>query len=138
MREIRFYSSLPAEAKAIREEVFVVEQGFDEEFDEADGEAVHALLFLDGHAIAVGRILIGQQDAYFGRLAVVKAFRGKGYGTALLRAMEEECRKRGFRFAKLHSQLDKAPFYEKCGYARLDDEITPDQGYPHVWMGKRL
>ena len=138
MTEVRFYSTLPLEAKAIREEVFVREQGFDEEFDEEDGKAIHALLFRDEEPIAVGRILCKEDAAYFGRVAVKKEARGKGIGRLLVQAMEEEAQRQGYHLIKLHSQLDKAPFYIKCGYARVDDEITPDQGYPHVWMEKRL
>ena len=62
MTEVRFYSVLPLEAKAIREEVFVREQGFDEEFDEEDGKAIHALLFHDGEALAVGRSLCKEES----------------------------------------------------------------------------
>jgi predicted GNAT family N-acyltransferase len=79
-----------------------------------------------------------EDAAYFGRVAVKNEARGKGIGRLLVQAMEEKAQRKGYHLIKLHSQLDKAPFYIKCGYARVDDEITPDQGYPHVWMEKRL
>ena len=39
------YVELPTQAKNIREEVFMREQGFLEKFDETDENAVHILLF---------------------------------------------------------------------------------------------
>ena len=52
---VAVYHSLPEEARKIREEVFVREQGFQEEFDEIDGYAVHLVLFCDGTPAAVCR-----------------------------------------------------------------------------------
>ena len=39
--EIRIYDRLHPHAVAIRHTVFVEEQGFIDEFDEADGRAIH-------------------------------------------------------------------------------------------------
>ena len=39
--EIKIYNQLPDEAKEIRLEVFVKEQGFEEEFDDIDETAAH-------------------------------------------------------------------------------------------------
>ena len=47
---VRFFGTLPAEARAIREDVFMREQGFAGEFDDIDGRAVHAVLYFDGKA----------------------------------------------------------------------------------------
>ena len=43
--EIRYYDNLPEEAKTIRRAVFMEEQGFQEEFDEIDGQAGHLVMF---------------------------------------------------------------------------------------------
>lgn len=43
--EIKIYNQLPDEAKEIRLEVFVKEQGFEEEFDDIDETAAHIVLF---------------------------------------------------------------------------------------------
>lgn len=42
---IKIYDEIPEEAKAIREEVFIKEQGFKDEFDEIDDVAKHVLIF---------------------------------------------------------------------------------------------
>ena len=41
--KFEFYHGLPAQARKIREDVFVKEQGFLEEFDSDDTRAVHIL-----------------------------------------------------------------------------------------------
>ena len=43
--ETKIYNQLPDEAKEIRLEVFVKEQGFEEEFDDIDKTAAHIVLF---------------------------------------------------------------------------------------------
>ena len=50
-----FYDALPPEAAAIRQAVFVEEQGFQEEFDAIDGHALHLLLFADGRPVGTLR-----------------------------------------------------------------------------------
>ena len=45
------YEQLPQEARALREEVFCGEQGFQEEFDETDRTAHHGLLWDDGYPV---------------------------------------------------------------------------------------
>lgn len=39
------YRQLPDEAKRIREQVFIKEQGFENEFDQTDEQAVHIVVF---------------------------------------------------------------------------------------------
>ena len=46
-----FYDALPPEAAAIRQAVFVEEQGFQEEFDAIDRHALHLLLFADRKSV---------------------------------------------------------------------------------------
>ena len=41
----RIYRQLPDEAKRIREQVFIKEQGFENEFDQTDEQAVHIVVF---------------------------------------------------------------------------------------------
>lgn len=73
----RTFSDLPAEAKNIREEVFVREQGFTEEFDEIDAKAVHILLFFGQKAVGTCRFFQSGGSWLIGRVAVLRAFRAK-------------------------------------------------------------
>ena len=54
--EIKIYNQLPDEAKEIRLEVFVKEQGFEEEFDDIDETAAHIVLFDGSFPVGVCRI----------------------------------------------------------------------------------
>lgn len=54
---VKIYNFLCTEAKTIREKVFMEEQGFKNEFDEYDEMVPHAVLFMEGCAVATGRLL---------------------------------------------------------------------------------
>ncbi len=137
--EIRAYDYLPEEAKRIREDVFVTEQGFDDEFDEIDGRAAHLIAYVNGIAAGTCRIFAGSEPGEFilGRLAVLKDQRGSGLGAALIAGAEGEARRRGGRVIRLHSQLQAEPFYKKQGYTPYGD-VEPEQGRPHIWMEKKI
>ena len=74
------------DARAIREEVFVKEQGFVEEIDETDGKAVHVVCYDQEYPIAVGRYFEDDQEGIYhiGRVAIRKKYRDRhlciGYG----------------------------------------------------------
>ncbi|HJC57722.1 MAG TPA: GNAT family N-acetyltransferase [Candidatus Eisenbergiella intestinipullorum] len=137
--KVIIYDSLPEEAIRIREEVFMQEQGFQEEFDEIDGIAAHLVLYCGGSPAAVCRFYQDRvEDGWLiGRLAVRKPYRGKGIGAVLLSEAEKEIERRGGRAAVLHAQRQAQPFYEKQGYAAYG-ETDFDEGCPHVWMKKSL
>ena len=78
-------------ARPIREEIFLQEQGFSTEFDEEEERAWHLLLFLDGEAVATGRLFPkdGEDGVYvMGRVAVRKHYRGRHLGQKVVRALE--------------------------------------------------
>lgn len=58
---VKIYNFLCTEAKTIREKVFMEEQGFKNEFDEYDEMVPHAVLFMEGCAVATGRLLPGER-----------------------------------------------------------------------------
>ena len=131
--------TLPAEAKAIREAVFMEEQGFQNEFDDTDGVSRHLLLWEEGSAVGVCRVFPGETPGawIFGRLAVLPPFRGRGFGAELLRASEELVSAEGGRTLSLHAQCRAAGFYARLGYTEYGD-VELDEGCPHIWMRKRL
>ena len=135
-----FSRKLSDEEKAIRQEVFVIEQGFIEEFDERDGESWHLVLLRDGLAIASARFYAEDPETYhIGRVAVRKEYRMHHVGTYLMRFVETKIRELGGRRALVSAQMDKKGFYEKCGYRDSGDgEIYLDQGCPHLDMAKLL
>lgn len=133
----RTFSELPAAAKAIREEVFVREQGFAEEFDEIDAKAVHILLFFGQKAIGTCRFFQCGGAWLIGRVAVLREFRGKGCGKMLLQAAEQEMRKFGAISSSLHAQCRAMEFYARCGYSPCGEPFD-EEGCPHILMQKLL
>ena len=135
-----FHFSLPEDAKAIREQVFVKEQGFQHEFDDFDAQSWHLVLYLDNHPIATGRIHELDPETYqIGRVAVLKSFRGQSVGTYVVKFLCNKIISLGARKAILLAQADKQAFYRKIGF-RPDPygEVIMDEGVPHVKMEKVL
>lgn len=138
--EFKTYHTLPKEAAALREAVFVQEQGFSSEFDEIDQTATHILLFDDsGQAVAVCRYFWSEEkDCYvLGRLAVAKPWRAKHLGAAMLAEAERQLCAKGETRLMLAAQLQAQPFYEKQGYSPVGD-LFYDEYCPHLWMCKEL
>ncbi len=123
----------------IRKEVFVEEQGFEDEFDEIDAGCIHFVAFEGEMAVGTCRLFYDDRKASYllGRLAIRKPWRGKGVGSLLLEEAERAVTEKGGRSLMLHSQCAASAFYEKNGYQKMG-EIELEQGCPHVWMGKRF
>ena len=133
------FDKLPEDARRIREEVFVKEQGFTIEFDDKDSISRHMVLYADGIPAGTCRVFWDdQQKSYvIGRVAVRKIFRGKHYGTELLKAAEQEVREAGGKTLALAAQVRVKHFYESLGYTASGEEFL-DEFCPHVWMRKVL
>ena len=136
---ITVHPTLPQAARDIRQQVFVEEQGFQEEFDQIDQRARHLLLYQQGRPVATCRLYAdGEKHAQVvGRLAVLPAWRGRALGAALLRAAEEEARRLGGGQVLLAAQVRARGFYEKQGYTARGAEFL-EEDCPHIWMGKLL
>jgi predicted GNAT family N-acyltransferase len=135
--EIRIYDRLHSHAVAIRNTVFVEEQGFIDEFDEADGRAIHLVMYQGEEPIGVCRVFTEGETWLLGRFAVQKAWREKGLGSLLLREAEETVRSHGGTTLTLHAQCRAMAFYEKNGYTPFG-EIEYEQDCPHMAMKKEL
>lgn len=137
--ETKIYNQLPDEAKEIRFEVFVKEQGFEEEFDDIDKTATHIILFDGSHPVGVCRVFTDYESGrvMIGRVAVRKAFRGRGLGADIVRAAEEYAADSGVNEIWIHSQEQAAGFYSTLGYG--DTGIHDiEEGCPHILMKKAL
>lgn len=136
---IKNYNCLCAEARKIREQVFVEEQGFENEFDELDAQVPHAVLFMDGQAVATGRLLPGEQQGEFviGRVAVLQEYRGRHLGEQIMLALEEEARRAGGKKISLSAQCRASGFYQTLGYVERG-AVYLDEFCPHILMEKVL
>lgn len=136
----QFYSSLPEEAKLIRNEVFVEEQGFRDEFDDNDKKCLHIVLFDDDTPIATGRIFpeSGSGKTYTaGRIAVRNAYRGKNVGAEVMRLLEIKSKEHGAEILAVSAQCRARGFYEKMGYT-ASGEVYLDEYCEHIHMEKKL
>ena len=119
--------------RAIRTKVFIEEQGVpvELEWDGLDEHAYHVMaLAADGTPIGTGRLL---QDAHIGRLAVLKEWRGRGVGGALLDILLVIANKMGYEEVRLHAQTRVLEFYLKRGFEPQGEEFM-EAGIPHVLM----
>jgi predicted GNAT family N-acyltransferase len=128
---------LAQDAGAIRHDVFVLEQlvPAELELDEMDASCIHAVAYDNAsNAIATGRLL---PDAHIGRMAVRKAARGSGVGSALLQRLMQAARQRGEAAVVLSAQIQAEAFYRRHGFVREGDEYM-DAGIAHVTMRYRF
>ncbi|MDO4943775.1 MAG: GNAT family N-acetyltransferase [Ruminococcus sp.] len=123
------------DAKLIRENVFVYEQGFEKEFDDIDPKAVHCVVYGGGFPVAAGRMFNCDGQAHIGRIAVVKAYRGKKIGSTVVSALEDYAKAHGYKETALSAQVRAKEFYQKLGYKEFGEEFF-DEYCPHIMMKK--
>lgn len=130
-----------AAAAAVRHEVFVVGQGVppEHEADALDATADHVVARLGGQVVAAGRLVPTPDPGVWKvqRMAVLPGARGRGAGTAVLRALEALAREHGARATVLSAQLPARGFYERSGYAAAGEEFL-EAGIRHVSMRRSL
>ena len=121
------------ELKRVREAVFIVEQHVpvELEWDGLDPNARHVLAqSRGGVAMGTARLL---PDGQIGRMAVLKEWRRLGVGSALLEALLQIARSRGFSQVFLNSQTRAVAFYSRRSFKVASGEFM-DAGIPHVKM----
>ncbi len=126
------------DAFAIREEVFIKEQGFQNEFDALDDQSWHVVVYIDTIPAACGRLFCQSGNCYvIGRVAVRKRYRGIDVGAYVMCQLESLAKEQGADTIKLSAQCQAVGFYEKMGYQQ-QGEIYNDEFCPHVTMYKKL
>lgn len=120
----------------LREQVFVMEQSVPAslELDEFDERSHHVLATANGLPIGTGRLL---PDGHIGRMAVLKAWRRRGAGSALLLKLLELAKALGMQRVLLNAQLQALPFYLHHGFRR-EGVMFMDAGILHVRMTRDL
>jgi predicted GNAT family N-acyltransferase len=135
--ELLPWSEARAPASRIRFAVFVEEQRVppEIELDGMDQHCVHALAIApDGSAIGTGRLL---PDGHIGRMAVVKQWRGRGVGSAILEALVRAAASRGDARVVLSAQTHALEFYRRHGFV-AEGEVYEEAGIPHQAMRRAL
>lgn len=122
--------------RLIRQKVFIEEQQVPEdlEWDSGDKIATHFLGKEDNRPVACARLF---KDGKLGRLAVLKDYRGHGWGRRILHAAEQHLLDQKKSKLCLDSQANSYQFYFKNGY-RPTTDMSWDADIPHIHMQKLL
>ena len=123
--------------RPVRESVFIHEQAVPKEleWDGLDPRCAHALAWNDqGDAIGTARM---QANGTIGRMAVLKDWRGRGAGRALLEALLDLAGKQRLERVALSAQTHAIGFYERAGFHVVGEPFM-DAGIPHRKMVKEL
>lgn len=134
--ELMPWDKARAHASAIRFTVFVEEQGVPREIelDEQDPLSIHAVAFAGAIPIATGRLL---PDGHIGRMAVLKEWRGRGIGGAILQELMKTARRGGHAEVALSAQVHAVAFYRAQGFVAQGDEYL-EAGIRHQAMRRTL
>jgi predicted GNAT family N-acyltransferase len=112
-----------ADLRAVREHVFIIEQHvpIEDEWDALDARSRHVIARdAAERPIGTGRLT---PERVIGRMAVLKEWRGRGVGEALLEALLDQARALAYPALELHAQTHAIPFYEKFGFEAYGDEF---------------
>lgn len=124
------------DCQKIRTIVFIAEQHVPDvlEWDAADDSAIHLLVRVDRQPVACARVL---PDGHIGRMAVLKAWRGRGIGAALLQRAVNICRELPVAQVQLSAQTHAMGFYARAGFMVCSEPYL-DANIPHVDMVLKL
>ncbi len=123
-------------AGALRNAVFVREQGIPAEFepDEWDARSVHCVAYRGDEPVGTGRLL---PDGHIGRMAVRHDLRGQGIGARVLEALVGVAAARGDQRVELNAQQRVESFYRHHGFVPVGEPYD-EVGIRHVRMRRHL
>lgn len=126
------WEQLEKDAKYIREQVFIQEQGIapEDEWDDFDATAVHFMVYDKEQPIATARLL---PQHSVGRVAVLMSYRKQGIGKILMQHIIDYARNQKLPYLKLSAQTYVTAFYEALGF-NVQGEVYQDCGIPHINM----
>ncbi len=126
----------------VRREVFIKEQNVDEniEMDGMDNLCIHISLKDEKGVFACSRIIEKYGDFYIGRVAVLKDYRGLGYGKKVVEETEKFLKcdfEKEVKEVFLNAQVQVMDFYKAIGYVEISDFFF-EAGIKHIKMKKIL
>ncbi len=118
---------------AIRRQVFCIEQDVTEEIemDDFDDVATHILAYIDNKPIGTARWRLTAEGTKMERFAVLKEYRGKGVGEALVKYTLEKIKDNDLIY--LNAQESVIKFYEKYGFTVVGNRFY-EANIPHKKM----
>lgn len=114
----------------IRRKVFIDELNNLESnvFDDYDSDAIHALIYGSTDqmkAVATGRIFFEKDRCYLSQIAVLKEYRGSGYGDLVVRMLLNKAFNSHISTIYIKNiSVDLLPFFERVGFQVDNDEIN--------------
>lgn len=126
------WEQLEKDAKYIREQVFIQEQGIapEDEWDDLDATVLHFIVYDKEQPIATARLL---PQHSVGRVAVLVPYRKQGIGKILMQHIIDYARSHKLPYLKLSAQTYVTAFYEALGF-QVQGEVYEDCGIPHIDM----
>ena len=131
------YASGLAELRAVRETVFVHEQRvpLEDEWDALDPLCCHVIARdALGRPIGTGRLT---PERKIGRMAVLREWRGRGVGDAMLVVLMDEARALDWPEVALNAQVSAEAFYARHGFIPHGERFW-EAGIEHQSMRRRL
>ncbi|AQZ83062.1 GNAT family N-acetyltransferase [Acinetobacter calcoaceticus] len=130
------WEQLENDAKLIREQVFIQEQGIapEDEWDDLDAMVLHFIVYDREQPIATARLL---PQHSVGRVAVLMPYRKQGIGKILMEHIIDYARQQNLPYLKLSAQTYVTAFYEALGFVVQGEEYL-DCGIPHIDMTLEL
>lgn len=117
----------------IRIKVFVEEQKVDYDLEiENEAESIHFLLYHKKEAIATARYRFTQKGVKLERFAILKEFRGRGYGNKLIRHVLNQARQHK-KPIYLFSQDYAVGYYANWGF-KIKGEPFDEANIQHYLM----
>ncbi|MDA8563514.1 GNAT family N-acetyltransferase [Mariniblastus sp.] len=119
--------------RAIRHEVFIVEQNVPAELEfTGDDDQHHHVIAINAQGDPIGTARLSAAGK-IGRMAVLKNARRKGVGSAMLNMLIAIAKIHGHRAVTLSSQLHALPFYKSFGFVESGETFI-EAGIDHIKM----
>ena len=111
------------------------------ERDEREEASIHRMIVDEEteEAVAVGRLQFNSShEAQIRYMAVADKFQGKGYGSKIVKVLDNIAREKGSRTIILQSRENAVKFYEKNGYKIIEKSYLLFDEIQHWLMEKEL
>jgi len=131
---------LIAKSRAIRNQVFVIEQGIPIEldFDGLDEQSYHALVTDNYSLVGTARLtIVDDKNAVMARVAVLKEYRGSGIATKLINALLSHAREINIDSIEIHAHEHLRGYYENFGFKYIK-KVEVVGGHQLIEMQFRL
>jgi len=117
-------ADLILKSQAIRNQVFVIEQGIPLELDldGLDEQSFHTLVTDNHSLVATARLTVTEEkNAVMARIAVLKEYRGKGVAATIINALTSYAQEINLHSIEIHAHEYLRGYYEKFGFKYIKE-----------------